>query len=242
MKKWFAPDLTGYQRKVSENKKMNEEQQEHLEEKQITASQPEPSELYKKPRNYWKIAFITLVGCLAGVVVFFGIRLSQDREAPRVSEQIIKRDGTSVLEFRSTKEKVNALMAFYLDEYQKDSGLQYTFYLENEALLSGTFKVLGYPIQFNLYFDPYVTEDGNIQLKAKSLSLGTLGLPIPDILRFVQRDYHLPNWVEVKPDEKIILLRLDQLEMENGLFLKAEKIDLVDNDIQMSLYLPEQEL
>ena len=105
-------------------------------------------------------------------------------------------------------------------------------------MLNGTFEVLGYPIEFNLYFDPFVMNDGNVQLKAKSLSIGTLGLPIKEILKFVQRDYKLPSWVEVNPDDSTILLRLDQFRMQNGLFIRAEKINLVDDDIRMNIYLP----
>ena len=41
--------------------------------------------------------------------------------------------------------------------------LNINFIWENEALLNGTFEVLGFPIDFYLYFDPYVMENGNVQ-------------------------------------------------------------------------------
>lgn len=204
-------------------------------------STQEPKVENKKKVNKWKVAFLILAGLILGTLLFFTIRITQDRE-PNLTktETIAEKDGTPVLSVQSNKKQVNALIDFYLEDFQANSDVKYKFYLENEALLNGTFDVLGHPIQFYLYFEPYVMDNGNIQLKAKSLSLGTLGLPIKEILKFVQRDYKLPKWVEVDPDEKTILLRLDQFQMQNGLFLKAEKINLVDDDISMTIYLPKE--
>lgn len=197
------------------------------------------NETTKKKINHWKVAFLVLVGILIGLFVFIFVRIIQVREPNYTKEPAATElAGSPVVSVQSTKKQVNALIDFYLSDFQKDSDITYTFYLENEAMLNGTFEVLGYPIQFYLYFDPYVMDNGNVQLKAKSLSIGTLSLPIKEILKFIQRDYKLPSWVEVDPDEQMILLRLDQFKMKNGLFIKAEKINLVDDDIRMAIYLP----
>ena len=34
------------------------------------------------------------------------------------------------------------------------------------------------------------------------------------------------------------MIRLDKFQMANGLFMKANRINLLDDDIQFSLYLP----
>lgn len=193
----------------------------------------------KKSINRWKVAFIVLVALIIGSVAFVFVRVTQVRETNyKPVPELVEKDGTPVIAIQSKKKQINALIDFYLSDFQKGSDITYKFYLENEAMLNGTFKVLGHPIQFYLYFDPYVMDNGNVQLKAKSLSIGTLGLPMKEILKFVQRDYKLPNWVEVNPDDSTILLRLDQFRMQNGLFIRAEKINLVDDDIRMNIYLP----
>lgn len=192
-----------------------------------------------KKLNGWKVAFLILAGFVFGSLLFFTFRISQIREPNLTKNQTVTaKEGTQVLSVQTNKKQVNALIDFYLEDFQKGSDVQYQFYLENEALLNGTFDVLGHPIQFSLYFEPYVMDNGNIQLKAKSLSLGTLTLPIKEVLKFVLRDYKLPNWVEVDPSQKTILLRLDQFQMQNGLFLRAEKINLADDEISMNVYLP----
>ncbi|NTR66764.1 YpmS family protein [Enterococcus faecium] len=192
-----------------------------------------------KKTNYWKFAFLILLGVVLGSTVFLGSRIFANRE-PELPEipALTERQGDPVLTINSNKEKVNQIISFFLREYQKDSDIEYKFYLENEALLNGTFEVLGFPIDFYLYFDPYVMENGNVQLKARSLSIGTLSLPIKDVMNMIKRNYKLPDWIEVNTDDLTIMLRLDQFRMQNGMYIKADKIDLVNDDIRFSLYLP----
>jgi uncharacterized protein YpmS len=217
---------------------MKNEQETPKKEKQKTKRRKETTK-EKQPINPWKIAFLVLIGTIVASLAFVFIRITQVREPNyKPVPELVEKEGTPVVSIQSNKKQVNALIDFYLSDFQKDSDITYQFYLENEAMLNGTFEVLGHPIQFYLYFDPYVMDDGNVQLKAKSLSIGTLGLPMKEILKFVERDYKLPSWVEVNPDDSTILLRLDQFRMQNGLFIRAEKINLVDDDIRMNIYLP----
>lgn len=180
-----------------------------------------------------------LVGILLGTTVFFASRIFQQRETGlNESAELVQREGSPVLTVNSNKSQVNQLIDFYLSDFQKDQEVKYNFELRNEALLTGEFQVLGFPITFYLYFDPYVTEEGNVQLKAKSLSIGTLDLPTSEVMKMIKRSFKFPDWIDVNADEQIILIRLDQFRMQNGLFIKANKINLVDDEIQMSLYLP----
>ncbi|MFB8489980.1 YpmS family protein [Enterococcus durans] len=192
-----------------------------------------------KKKNYWKFAFLILLGIVLGSSIFLGTRIFANRE-PEFAKvpEITERQGDPVLTINTNKEKVNQMISFFLSDYQKDQDIQYKFYLENEAMLNGTFEVLGFPINFYLYFDPYVMENGNVQLKARSLSIGTLSLPIKDVMNMIKRNYKLPDWIEINTDELTIMLRLDQFRMQNGMYIKANKIDLVNDDIRFSLYLP----
>lgn len=190
--------------------------------------------------NKWKIAFLIMLGIILGLVGFFFFRATQQREVIQYDTQpIVQREGEPVLSINSDKKQINSLIDFYLQNYQKDSDVEYHFQLENQAMLTGDFKVLGAPITFYLYFDPYVTDDGNVQLKADSLSIGTLDLPVGQVMKMIEKSFKFPKWIEFDPDEEMVLVRLDQFRMENGLFIKAEKINLVDDDIQVSLYLPQ---
>lgn len=194
-----------------------------------------------KKINQWKVAFLVLVAFLLGGSLLLFTRLTQEREnVSEIIDQSVIREGDPVLSIRSNKEQINRLVDFYLADLQKDAAQQYQFVLKNEALLTGEFDLLGFPIQFYLYFDPYVMDDGNVQLKAKSLSIGALGLPINQVLRMVSNNSNIPEWIDIQPKEEMIILRLDQFEMKNGLFFRADKLNLVDDEIQLSVYLPEK--
>lgn len=192
----------------------------------------------KKAINYWKVAFLVLIGLLIGMVIFVGSRVLDTKDFPTKEATTVTRSGTPVVNITSTKAQVNELIDFYLADYQAKSEVNYEFILDDQAKLKGEFKLLGVPIDFYLYFEPYVMEDGNIQLKAKSLSIGTLGVPISEVMKLIKRSYSLPDWVEIDATEKTVLIRLDQFQLQNGMFIKAEKINLVDDEIKASLYLP----
>lgn len=196
----------------------------------------------KKKINGWMIAFLVLLGTVLGSFVFLGTRVFDQREPNyKESPTLVEREGKPVVTINSNKQQINDLIDFFLTEYQKDSDIKYEFALENEAMLTGEFDVLSFPVRFYLYFEPYVMDDGNVQLRAKSLSVGTLGLPIKQIMQMAKRSYKFPEFIEVNPEDETILIRLDQFRMQNGLFIKANKINLVDDEIQVSLYLPKDE-
>lgn len=190
-------------------------------------------------RNYWKISFLVLVGILIGLGLFIGVRTSETPKVdlPKVNETTTA-NNEPTFQVQLNKTQVNDVISYYLNDFLKDSGIKYQFYLEKNALLNGTFKVLGHDMQFYLYFDPLVMENGDVQLKATSLSIGSLPLPINQVMRYVASDYEVPNWVEVQPSSKIIILHLSQFKLQNGMRLAADKMNLVDDDIRFNIFLP----
>lgn len=195
--------------------------------------------------NGWKIAFIVLASLLIGSSLVIMNRMTQEREDLSVlakNEPVL--EGEPLLNIQSQKAQINKIVSLYLEDLQKDSKKgeeqNFQFILKNEALISGEFDLLGFPLRFYLYLDPFVMDDGNVQLKAKSLSVGALNLPIAQVLRMIAKTPQLPKWVEVNPKSETIVLRLDQFELTNGLYLRAKKINLVEDEIEFSIYLAEK--
>lgn len=195
----------------------------------------------KEKVNGWKIAFLVLIGILLGGLLFTTVRVFQTRETnlPPSSETTVPK-GSPVLTMNTDKKKLNTVMAYFINDLQKDSAIKYEFYLENQAMLKGEFTLLGAKVDFYLYFDPYVMDNGNVQLKARDLSIGTLNLPVSQVMAMIKRSYTFPKWVAVDPKEQTVELKLNQFELDNGMFIKANHIDLVGDDIQFSLYLPKE--
>lgn len=190
----------------------------------------------QKQINYWKWTTLALIAVILAFCFVVGIRVSQDREKiPTAPSIAVKR--SDIFTVSTTKKELNTLIAHYLKQVNQKNQIDYQFILKNQALLTGKFEVLNFPMTFYLYFDPFVTEDGNIQLKAKSLSIGSLGVPIKEVLKMVKHSYDLPKFVEIHPSEKYVLIKLNKLELSDHLYVKAKKIDLVNDEIQLVSYL-----
>lgn len=106
-----------------------------------------------KKINGWKIAFLTLVAVLIGGTLFLGVRIFEPREDAADLVKPESLSGESVLTVNTKKSQINKLMDHYLQDFQEGSDVQYEFYLENEALLTGEFELFSFPVQFYLYFD-----------------------------------------------------------------------------------------
>lgn len=203
------------------------------------SSQSRPKKLiFKTKINWWKVATLTMIGFFIGGGIYLFSLMSSDREAdftPTPTE--ITGDATELLTMETNKEKVNTLIDHYLDEYLSSDKIKYEFYLENQALLKGTFELLGYPLAFYLYFEPYVMENGNVQLKARSVSIGALGIPMKEVLRYISKNLDFPKWITFNLNEETIIVHLDEFDLVSGLKIHAEKINLIDDEIKFSLYL-----
>lgn len=196
----------------------------------------------KRRINGWKISFFLLLGLIVGSLLFFYFRLTAVRE-PAYQKQaetalVKNKKAEPTFQLALKKSQVNQIIDYYLNDFLKGSGGKYNFYLEDQALLNGSFKVLGHKVQFYLYFDPYVMENGDVQLRARSLSIGTLSLPISQIMGYVSNNFHLPKWVEVNKKKETITLHLSKYRLKNGMYIKADKINLIDDDIRFNVYLP----
>lgn len=205
-----------------------------------TKETKKPSVFIKLFKNPWKTAFIALVAILVGLslVVVYRIstpRMSYDKSVAKVSAR-----DEPIFDINMKKDQVNTVINYFLEESMEKSGVDYSFVLENQAMVDGTFSLLGHETHFYLYFEPYVLSDGNVQLKAKSLSVGSLNVPIPAMINYISSTTDLPDWVEIDADQQLINLHLDKFQMDNGMSVKAKKINLIDDEISFSIYLPKE--
>ncbi|MDT3390702.1 MAG: YpmS family protein [Bacillota bacterium] len=191
----------------------------------------------KKPLNWWKWLFIALVAILLGSGAYLGVKLTTPPPADTSSEQLIKRDPTFAINLK--KSQVNAVISYYLNHYLKDSKIKYEFDLDDQAILKGKFKLLGYPVPFSIYFDPYVKENGDVQLKARRMAIGSLSVPIKTVMNYIGNSYKFPKWVVLDSKQKTILLKLNQFKMKNGMQIKATRINLPNDKIDLNVYIPQ---
>ena len=189
-------------------------------------------------RNPWRLAFIVLVAILIGFSSLVMYRISTPRTTYDSSAKTVKRSEKPIFDINMEKEQVNEVINFFMEDMMEESGVDYQFVLDSQAMVDGTFNLLGHETHFYLFFEPYVLSDGNIQLKAKSLSIGALNIPIPAMINYLSSTTDLPSWIELDADAQVINLHLDKYKMKNGMSIKAKKINLIDDEISFSIYLP----
>lgn len=179
----------------------------------------------KKKSNVWKWLFIAL---LAVNLLFFGavaakllIPAHQSTSNQAQATSGVQKAGTVT----TTTEELDQLIAGYTQGMQAN-GLNYQFYIENkEVVLQSSYSVIGISIPVYLYFDPTALGDGSVKLSAKKVVAGSFDLPAETALNMLA-SYQLPEFVEVKPSEKVIILDMAKMKIGEKIYPKVKQIDL----------------
>lgn len=191
----------------------------------------------QNPINYWKIAFIILCCLILGLIGGFFYRAHQPVEgAPNI--ETVSTNGKAKIELSLTKNQSNKILSYYLNQMVNNKNMKLRFSLDDQALIVGKFQFLSVPMNFYLYFDPIVMENGNVKFKATSLSIGDLKLPITFVLNSIKRENDLPEWIKITPDKKELLLQFNKLSLDNGITIRAKDIDLANDQLRFDVYLP----
>ena len=191
----------------------------------------------KESINLWKWAFLILAAILLGTGIWF-IQQLQPVRYGEVNETIVNTEDVMTFSVSAQKEEVTQLMNQYIDEEVKGNNVNYEVLLDESFQLTGSFEVFGFEVPFNLYMDPFVTDNGNIQLKAKQLSLGQLNLPISFVMNQLGSQLSIPDWVVIDGETETITLNLNDFQLDSGIFFSAERIDLVENELLVNVHIP----
>lgn len=196
---------------------------------------------FKRPNNPWKWSFLILVAVLLGFSIWGGTKIFVPVNTVAEQKKAQKTEDVS-FEVSTHKQEVNEIVAHGIDRFIKKGDIQYQLVFNEQAEVIGTFKLFNHDVHFYLYLDPFVMENGNVQLKATNISIGKLNLPIGYVMNLIAKQYNLPKWVQIDSKKQLIVLNLDEYKLENGLKIKAKKFDLKNDDIRFSVYLPLEEL
>ncbi|WP_155285838.1 YpmS family protein [Lacticaseibacillus zhaodongensis] len=192
----------------------------------------------KRQINWWMWAFIVLLGLIIGSGITIAHRIGSPVQTTTsmVSPSVEGSDDT-VMSIKLTKRQLNRVIGNYLNNYLKQGDVHYSLTVGTHAVLKGTFKFFGSKVGFGMQCDPYVQSNGNVILKATKMNVGALSVPVSYVLSYVGNNYKLPKMVSVNSKDKTIVLRLNQFDLGNGLHVRADRIDLVHDKINLSGYL-----
>lgn len=189
-------------------------------------------------KNNWKKAFLILLGInLLIVVVGLSLLFVPSLGKREIQPNVPNRDYVPFY-IKSNKKDLNLLINHYLQQEAAGSPMAYRVALTNEVEFYGSLPVLTELINLKLTFEPEALPNGDLVLKQKSISLGSLRLPVSYVLKFISENYKLPNGVDIRPNEKLIYINMQQLKLKSGVKVKVNKFHLKEDDIAFTLLVP----
>lgn len=182
----------------------------------------------------WKTLFIALLGInvLGAILIIAFIFQPVDKANPTPSEKV---EGDAELTILAKKADLNVLIDKYLKKEFKNQPLNYKITLTDVVRVDGTIQVFGDDINIRMTFDPIVQKNGDIVLEQQSLSVGKLQLPVRTVLRYVNNNFALPEWVTIDPKNESVYVALQQMKLESDFAVKVQKFDLKNDDIRVRL-------
>ncbi|MFS1664543.1 YpmS family protein [Streptococcus sp. zg-JUN1979] len=189
-----------------------------------------------KQTNWWKWGFLCLLAINISFVAVLGSRIVEKREPISQNTSQNKVKSVKVGTFTTHKEELNATIAAFLSEYQRDD-FSYKIYAASSSILfEGSYNLLGYAVPLYIYLDPVRLSSGAVELRVSSFSVGTLSLPKKEVLEYIKSSYHLPDFVVINPKKAVIDINVQHLKNDAGIYLKASSIDLVNDNFTFDIF------
>ncbi|GEN50599.1 YpmS family protein [Alkalibacterium pelagium] len=192
--------------------------------------------------NGWMWAFLILLGIIISLSIWIIVRLqptSSENTGEQAGDVTVIEDSLR-FEVVTDKNQLNRVINLYLEEELDEQFAGYNVVIDEDVQLSGALQVFGFDVDFLLRMDPYVVDDGNLQLRATSIQLGSFDLPIGIAMNVLSQQLDLPQWIRVDSEQQMILVALNEFQLENDLQFAMQRIDLEEDDIRLNIILPEE--
>ena len=196
-----------------------------------------------KQTGGWKWAFLVLLLINIGALIWLSIQLdlfSDSETTQPANEELAVSEDDINLELVTDKEQVDRIVNLYLQEELDERFNGYTVTVSDLVELNGALNIFGFDVDFGLYMEPLVMENGNLQLRAERIRLGELDLPVGIALNILSQQLELPEWIRIESEQEFILVAFNEFSLENGLQLRMRRIDLEGDDIRLDIILPEE--
>ncbi|MBY0096644.1 YpmS family protein [Mesobacillus maritimus] len=191
-------------------------------------------------KNKWKVAFFILLGVVGILIVTLFIMASTPFNRPETDYKdvgITEDEHVSFL-VRTNKADLNKVINHYLVEEGFTGPIEYQVFVKDHVELYGTVPVFGQNLEMLLTFEPQALENGDLLLKQKSISIGALNLPVTYVMKIIQQNYKLPNWVVIEPNNESIYVSLQEMELKSDIKVRANSFNLKRDDISFTLWVP----
>ncbi|MED1741044.1 YpmS family protein [Bacillus swezeyi] len=184
----------------------------------------------KKWKGLFFILAVVNVIIIIGVLILIFLPGAQKEQAkPTPSEY--------ELNVTSTKESLAAFINTYLEK-ESSPDLDYKIEIDDEFHIVGAIRAFSSTVDAKVSFRPTVEKNGDVVLEVTRFSIGKLNVPISVVLNYMDQFYDLPDFVHVRSGAKEIQVRLSEMPLKNGMYIKAKNIDLEKDQIEFIYYQP----
>lgn len=204
------------------------------------SNRPELRGSNRKTVNVWKWAFFFLVFILISLSILFVTRIQPVRINQTTQERMISSEDTIELSTRMNKENTEQLMNTYLAHAAGEDYEGYHISLTDQLEIRGTVDFFGFQVPFSLYLEPYVMENGNIQLRGEGVEVADLSLPVSLVMRLIGNQVDFPNFIAFDSEAQIIAIHLDELTQDYNFDVEMTTINLADSVIELNLRVNEE--
>lgn len=188
--------------------------------------------------NRWKIAFFCLTTVVVSSIVVVVILLSKGSENEASFERP-SADGEPIFFIETSKERLNYLIQSQLESLKYNrNNFDFTVELDDFVNVNGYITAFHKKLRFRMQLQPIVQKNGNLLLRQQVFYIGELPIPSKQVLKFISSSVHLPKWVIVIPEEGVIYIALDQIEVSDNLRVKVKSLDLKNDDFLFEIYEP----
>ena len=196
----------------------------------------------KSSVNWWKWAFLGLVLVLIlfvvqlmGSIQSVSINEPNNNEVTHTDQEMVF---TATANREDTEQFINTFLSTVLDEEENNLSVE----LKDQLLVHGQLEVFQLNVPFTISFDPYILENGNVQLRARAVELGTFSLPVGATMSLVADQFYVPDFIAIDSEEEMIVINLNEFNTEQNISVEMVRIDLPEDEIQMNLYIHEDEI
>lgn len=190
----------------------------------------------RKSSGLWRAAFFTLLFLVVATVGIALYYLSSGFSGGSGTPQNFsdRQTNRAIFSVQANKEQLQSLINQQIAD-NRDKRLSYHVAIGDQVVLKGNYKLLFTGIPFSLSFEPVVS-NGDIILKETGVRLGDVKLPDEEVLAFLKSGTKFPKWVAIQPAKKQVYLNLTRVQVQKGLYLRAETINLPQNIVSFSVH------
>lgn len=187
--------------------------------------------------NPWKWAFMILLLLIIvpaiGFFIYLNVQEPANHQESTKNTEVIA-DETINAEASLSTVSFNELVSAVIGGNE----VPYQLTVDDQVSFSGNLTILGNLVDYTLEGQPSVLENGNITIDVTNFELAGLSLPAETVLAFFQLSIPTDLPLEVVASDQQIIIQLDQVSENMEVGIRADEIDLANDEIQLILDVP----